>query len=153
MDDPLARALVSVRVTSKAGAGASLFARKRKSDLGPGWSFDIEEPQLTGAEYFLGALAADALGAFRRVTTERRLVVDEVEVRAEVTLANPLALLGVIGAPGQPHYESILLQVYVGSAAPTAALQTAWNDAMGRAPMVITMRRATRLEITLQVTP
>ncbi len=152
MTDSLDRALVSVRITAEAGGSVSLYARKEKAVIGRGWSFDIAEPRLSGAEVFLGALASDLVGLFARIAAQRRLAVDEIEAKLSAELADPLALLGVVGASGEPRYEAIRLRAYVGGSAAPALLEEAWEEALRRAPLYNTLRRATLVEARMQVT-
>jgi len=152
MTDSLERALVSVRITAEAAGGVSLYARKEKALIGRGWSFDIAEPRLSGAEVFLGALASDVVGLFARIASERRLGIDEIEAKLSAELAAPLALLGVVGATGQPRYDAIRLRVYVGGQADPRLLRQAWNDALQRAPLFNTLRHATLVDAEMQVT-
>ncbi len=152
MNDSLDRALVSVRITAEPGGSVSLYARKEKAVIGRGWSFDIAEPRLSGAEVFLGALASDVVGLFARIAADRRLAVDEIEAKLSAELSAPLALLGVVGSSGEPRYESIRLRAYVGGSADPARLREAWDDALRRAPLYNTLRRATTVEARMQMT-
>ena len=152
MSDSLQRALVSVRITAEPGGSISLYARKEKAVIGRGWSFDIAEPRLSGAEILLGALASDVVGLFARIAARQRLGIDEIEARLTAELADPLTLLGVVGADGDPHYREIHLRAYVGGTAHPVRLQDAWQDALRRAPLYNTLRRATRVEARLQIT-
>jgi hypothetical protein len=138
MTDSLERALVSVRITAEKG--------------GRGWSFDIAETRLSGAEVFLGALASDVVGLFARIAAQRRLGIDEIEAKLSVELANPLVLLGVVGARGEARYEAIRLRAYVGGSADPARLEEAWQEALRRAPLYNTLLRATTVEARMQVT-
>lgn len=152
MTDSLDRALVSVRITAEAGGGISLYARKEKAVIGRGWSFDLAEPRLSGAEVFLGALASDVVGLFARIAAQRRLGVDEIEAKLSAELAAPLALLGVVGSSGEPHYQTIRLRAFVGGSAEPARLEEAWDETLRRAPLYNTLRRATTVDARMQVT-
>ena len=151
MSDWLQRAPVGVRVSSKRGEQVAVFARSQRTVLGRGWSFDIAEPEMTGAETLLGLLAADVIGLFLEIAKRRRVVVDEVEATVKAELADPLVLLGVVGAEGEPRYDSFTLRAFAGSAAPEAALREIWDEALSRSPLANTLRRAATLEATLQV--
>ncbi len=153
MSDSLQRAPVGVRVSAKQGERVTLFARSQRAVLGKGWSFDIAEPEMTGAELLLGALAADVIGLFFDLARRRRVAVDEVEATVKAELADPLVHLGVVGAEGEPRYESFSLRAYAGSAAPAAVLQEIWAEALRRAPLANTLRRAATLETILQISP
>ena len=66
--------------------------------------------------------------------------------------AAPLALLGVVGSAGEPHYTAIRLRAYVGGSADPARLRETWDEALRRAPLYNTLRRATTVEAQMQVT-
>lgn len=152
MHDSLQRALVSVRaITTKAG-GVTVYARSHQAVFGRGWSFDIKEPAMTGAEMLLGALAADVLELFLRLARQQRLTVDEMEASLQAELSDPLVHLGVIGAEGEPRYSSFTVKVYAGSPAPAAALLGVWEEAVRRAPLLNTLRRAAPVHLTFQQT-
>ncbi|HWB07231.1 MAG TPA: OsmC family protein [Verrucomicrobiales bacterium] len=153
MADWIQRAPVGVRVTAKSGERVSVFARSHRAVLGKGWSFDIAEPEMTGAELLLGALASDVIGLFFELAKKRRAPVDEVEATVKGELADPLVHLGVIGAEGEPRYSSFTLRAYAGSSAPEELLQEIWREALRRAPLANTLRRAAALEAALQISP
>lgn len=152
MTDSLQRALVSVRASAEKTGGVTLYARKDKISIGRGWSFDIADPRLSGAETLLGALASDVIGLFARLAAERRLGVDEVEAKLTAELASPLALLGVVGATGEPWYEAIRLRAYVGGSADPQSLSEVWDETLRRAPLYNTLRRATIVDAQMQLT-
>lgn len=108
---------------------------------------------MTGAELLLGALASDVIGLFFDLAKRRRVAVDEVEATVKAELADPLVHLGVVGAEGEPRYENFSLRAWAGSAAPEAVLQEIWTDALRRAPLANTLRRAAGMEASLQVSP
>ena len=151
MHDSLQRASVGVRITAKDPGRISVFARAHRVVMGKGWSFDIAEPEMTGAEMLMGAVAADVVGLFLTLAKKRRLVVDEVEATVRAELLDPLVHLGVEGAQGEPRYGSFSLKAFAGSAAPAAELQAVWAEALRRAPLANTLRRAGELEAILQI--
>lgn len=108
---------------------------------------------MTGAELLLSALASDVIGLFLDLAKRRRVAVDEVEATVKSELTDPLVYLDVVGAEGEPRYEKFSLRAYAGSAAPEAVLQEIWSDALRRAPLANTLRRAATIESLLQVSP
>lgn len=108
---------------------------------------------MTGAETLLGLLAADVIGLFLELAAKRRVAVDEVEATVKAELADPLVHLGVHGAEGEPRYDSFVLRAYAGSSAADAVLQEIWTEALRRAPLANTLRRAASVEAILQVSP
>jgi len=92
------------------------------------------------------------VGLFARIAAERRLAIDDIEAKLSAELSAPLSLLGVIGSSGEPRYESIRLRAYVGGSADPARLHEAWDEALRRAPLFNTIRRATTVEAQIQIT-
>ena len=151
MSDTLQRALVSVRASARQGERVTIYARSHKASLGKGWSFDVAEPELTGAELLLGALASDVIGLFLDLTARRRAVVDEIEATVKAELHDPLVYLGVVGAEGEPRYNSFSLCAWAGSSAGEPLLQQIWAEALRRAPLANTLRRAAAVDAVLKV--
>jgi hypothetical protein len=149
-DSPL-RALVSVRTVLAPKQPVKVFARAHKAELGKAWSFDIQEPTITGAESLLGLLASDVLGLFMDICRKQRIIIDEVEATVKAELIDPLAHLGVIGADGSPRYDFISLKAFIGSSASAAAVEAAWQLALARAPLAQTLRRAATVEFSYQI--
>jgi hypothetical protein len=152
MSDSLQKALVSVRTTAKPGSGVTVFSRKCSTTLGKGWSFDIEEPNLTGAETLLGLLASDVLGLFLELCKKQRVLIDEVEATVKAELTAPLVHLGVIGAQGEPRYQAFQLRAYIGTAAPSSTLDSLWAETLRRAPLANTLRQSADLSASYQIT-
>ena len=111
----------------------------------------MAEPDLTGAELLLGALASDVIGLFLELAARRRVTVDEVEATVKAELADPLVYLGVAGAAGEPRYDSFSLRAYAGSSAADLLLQELWGEALRRSPLANTLRRAATMEAILKV--
>jgi OsmC-like protein len=149
MSDALDRALVSVRVVSQTGSSSSVFARAHRATIGKPWSFDSAEPELTGAELLLGALANDVLSLFFSLARSRRIAVDQAEATVQAELAGCLEYLGVIGATGLPHYQLFSVRAYIESPATSHELQEIWDLAVRRAPLLNTLRRSTDVDVNV----
>lgn len=152
MNDPLSTALVSVRSTYRGKDGTVTLARTHEVARGSAPSFDSKHPLPTSIELLLAALAADLLGTFGRLTAQRRLLLDNTEAVLKATLADPLAYLGVVGAPGIPRLTAIHFKAHVGTPAPQADVRSAWQDAVQRSPLVNTLRPNTNLTLELAFT-
>ena len=152
MNDPLSTALVSVRSTYRGKDGTVTLARAHEVAHGSALSFDSKHPLPTSLELLLAALAADVLGTFGRVADQRRLILDNTEAVVKATLADPLAYLGVVGAPGIPRLTDIHLKAHVGTPAPHADVRDAWDDAVQRSPLVNTLRPSLYLTLELDFT-
>lgn len=152
MDDPLATALVSVRSTYRGKDGTVTVARTHEVARAAGVSFDSKESLPTSLELFLAAVAADVLGAFGRLARQRRLPLDEAEAVLKATLADPLAVLGVVGAPGTPRMAALHFKLHLGTPAPQHAVRAAWEEAVRRSPLLNTLHPSLKLTLDLAFT-
>jgi hypothetical protein len=151
MSNPLRSATASIRAAVSKDEQVKLYARGNMATLGKGWSFDIAEPAVTGAETMLGVLAADVLGLFVRLAKQQRIVVDEVEATLSVQLTDPLVHLGVIGAEGATSYEKFSLRAYLGTSAPEPQIRALWELALLRAPLYQTLHRTGLVTAEMQL--
>ena len=152
MPDTLRQASAAVRASVSPNEQVKVYARGQMTTLSKGWSFDIAEPAMTGAETLLGVLVSDVLGLFARLAKRSRVLVDEVEATASLVLVDPLVHLGVIGAEGQPRYETFVLRAYLGTSAPESTVRQLWEEALRRAPLYQTLHRAGLVEAHFQLT-
>jgi hypothetical protein len=151
MFNPLRTASASIRAAVSKDEQVKVYARGHMATQGKGWSFDIAEPAVTGAETMLGVLAADVLGLFVRLAKQQRIIVDEVEATLSVQLADPLVHLGVIGAEGATHYEKFVLRAYLGTSVPEPQIRALWDTALLRAPLYQTLLRAGLATAEMQI--
>ena len=149
MADLRQRTLVSVRAICNHPSSTKVFARSACAEFGVPFSFDRAEPNLTGAESLLGLLAADVAGLFSKVALQRRLGVDGIEITGRAELDNSLGYLGVLGAEGTPTYQSFQLKVFIESTEPIEELEAAWTEAIARAPLCNTLKRASQVDIEM----
>lgn len=152
MDDPLSTALVSVRSTYRGKGGTVTLARSHEVARASGLSFDSKEPLPTSIELMLAAVAADVFGIFGRLAGQRRLTLDDTEAVLKATLADPLAYLGVVGAPGTTRLISLHFRAHVGTPAPHVEVSAAWDEALRRSPLLNTLRPAVKLTLELTFT-
>ena len=139
-----------VRVRSTGHGRATAYVRQHQFAVGEPIQFDAEADAVAGLEYVLGALGADLVAGLQRAARRRRLAVDQVEAVVSGRLDNPLTYLGVVGESGHPGLERVVARVYVGADDDEAALQEAWQEALGRSPFVGVLARAVELDLTLE---
>ncbi len=152
MPNTLRQASAAVRASVSPNEQVKVYARGQMTTLGKGWSFDIAEPAMTGAETLLGVLVSDVLGLFTRLARRARVSVDEVEATATVQLVDPLVHLGVIGSEGTPRYEAFILRAYLGTSASESTVRHLWEETLRRAPLYQTLHRAGLVKAHFQLT-
>jgi hypothetical protein len=120
-------------------------------DVGPSLDFGATNAAPAALEAFLGTVAADLLSHFTDLCHRRRLPIDQIEARIDGTLGNALVALNVVGETGDPGLESIVISVSVTSPSKDSLLRAAWDEALLRAPLLVTLRRATSLTTELRI--
>lgn len=141
------------RVSPEGPRRASVYARKHSFLVGAPLDFDQEGDTVSALEYLLGALGADVLNGFRAEAERRRLPLDQVEVKVEGRLDNPLTYLNVVGETGHPGLSHASVMVYASSPAPEQSLREAWAESLDRSPLVCTLRPSVALALDLRIVP
>jgi len=140
----------TVRVTAVPQGGVRAHVRKFSFEAGAPLSFDVEHPAVTALEYLLGALGVDIASGIRHLARKRRVEVDDVEVVVHGRLGDPLRFLRAVGAEGDPALEWIEAKVYISSLEDERIVSSLWDEVLAVAPVVNTLRKATRLDLVYQ---
>jgi uncharacterized OsmC-like protein len=140
----------TVRVTASATRQAKVHARKHAFELGEPVSFDPKHPPVTAFEYLLGAIGAEMAGGVRHLGRKLRVDVRDVEVLVHARLFDPLNFLRVVDRKGDPRIESVEVKVYIGSVDDDSAVGALWEELLDISPVINTLRRAVRLDISYE---
>jgi hypothetical protein len=143
----------SVRVRPGPNGQAVASARSNLFTLCGQASFKETDPSPSAVEYLLGILGGDLLTGFAGQAKRLDILLYGMEVTVSGCLNNPLVHLGVIGEEGHPGFEAISGTLYVSADAEEEELQSVWQEALKRSPLVNTLRRAVTLNLALQVMP
>jgi len=138
-----------LRAHRGAQPGVKLHARNvTLTGLGrASWDAAAEHP--SALDYLLAALATDLLSGFDLETRRAGGVLDEVELRLEAFLANPLVVAGVVGEEGGPRLASIRGSLYVRSGAGEDEVRAAWQRARDGAPVLSSLAPGVAVDIAL----
>lgn len=143
---------VRVRSSGASAGAATAYARVHSFEVGSALPFDPDEGRVTALEYVLGALGADLVGGFRALARKRRLAIDEVEATVDATLENALTHLGVVGESGHPGLLRVVIRVHVATLEPEDAVRAVFDVALERSPLLHTIVKAAKVEVTMTVT-
>jgi len=111
------------------------------------WDAAAEHP--SALDFLLAALATDLLSGLDQESRRAGLALDEVELRAEAFLENPLVVAAVIGEEGSPRVASIRGSLYVRSLSAEDEIRAAWQRACQRAPVLTTLAPTLAIDIVL----
>jgi uncharacterized OsmC-like protein len=124
--------------------------RKHSFTVGAPLSFDTEYGAITALEYLLGALGAELVGGIQTVARRRRVEVDNIEIVVHGALHNPMVYLRVVGEVGDAGIRSIEARVYISSLDDEARVRAVWVEVLETSPILNTLTKAVRLDLTYQ---
>lgn len=140
----------TLRVTAVQPSGSTAHARKHSFSTGAPISFDAEYGAITALEYLLGALGADLVGGIQTVARRRRVEIDDIEVVVHGALHNPMVYLRVVGEVGDAGIRAIEARVYISSLDDEARVRAVWAEVLETSPIVNTLTKAVKLDLTYQ---
>lgn len=141
----------TARVTSRPDGRADVRVRKRSFEVGAPLSFDSAYDGVTALEHLLGALGADLVNGLRARAKKRRVEIDSAEATVEAALNNPLMYLDVVGEQGTTAVETISARLFISTAASEADMKTLWAETLERSPLVNTLQRSLKLDLSYKV--
>jgi hypothetical protein len=109
------------------------------------WNAAAEHP--SALDYLLAAVATDLVsGLFEEAGRE----LQDVELRLEAFLENPLVVARVVGEEGSPRVARIRGSLYVHA---SEGIRDAWQRARQRSPVLASLAPETRIDIELKELP
>ena len=147
MDEWAIRAVSVGRRETKLYAGNTTLVAGVQLNLQP------SSERESAFELMLSALAAYVIEGFRAQLEKRGVNPFGLELLLKAKLDNPLVHLGVIGESGDPGASSITATIYVSAEAEEPDLEQALDDALARAPVFSTLKRAVMIDLKLAVLP
>ncbi len=115
------------------------------------WDVAAEHPSAT--DYLLAALATDLLSGLADESRRASQALDDLELRLEAFLENPLVVAGVIGEEGSPRVAAIRGSLYVGSGASEAEVRALWQQTRTRSPVLASLAPDVSVDIELKLVP
>jgi uncharacterized OsmC-like protein len=137
-------------MTAVQPSGSTVHVRKHSFTTGAPISFDAEYDAITALEYLLGAVGADLVGGIQTVARRRRVEVDDIEVVVHGLLHNPMVYLRVVGEVGDAGIRAIEARVYISSLDDEARVHAMWTEVLETSPIVNTLSKAVKLNLTYQ---
>jgi hypothetical protein len=141
----------SVRVSARDRQGASVYARKRRFDVGTPLAFDVEADRTSAFEYALGAIGADLVVGMKDQCRRRRLEVDSVEALITGELDNALVHLGVVGEDGHPGVAKLSLKIFVETLEEEDEIRKVWEQTLERSPLYCTFSSLAHFDLKLEI--
>jgi len=107
------------------------------------WDAAAEHP--SALDYLLAAVATDLVSGL--CEESKSLSLEDVELRLEAFLENPLVVARVVGEEGSPRVALIRGSLYV---AGEGEIKEAWQRALERSPVLASLAPETKIDIELK---
>ena len=111
------------------------------------WAPAAEHP--SALDHLLAALAIDLVSGLGEEAWRVGAVLDDIELRLEAFLENPLVVAGVVGEEGSPRLRAIRGSLYVGAGCGEAELRVLWQRSCARAPVLASLAPGVSVDIIL----
>ena len=105
------------------------------------WDAAAEHP--SALDYLLAAVATDLVSGLFQEARD----LDDVELRLEAVLENPLVVARVVGEEGSPRVALLRGSLYVAGG---DDLRDAWQRALERSPVLASLAPQTKIDIELK---
>ena len=107
-------------------------------------SWDAQSPHASALDFLLAAVATDLVSGMAKAA-------EDLELRLEAFLENPLVVAGVVGEDGSPRVARIRGSLYVRSDSPD--LHEAWRRVRAGSPVLASLAPEVAIDIQLKEIP
>jgi len=104
---------ISFRRTSSDLSSVKIYTNKNSFQIEKQISFDSEYKPISSLEYFAGSVLSSILLTLLEQSSKRGSIIEEMEGVLNLSLENPLSLIGVKGYDEEPFISKISLTVYL----------------------------------------
>ncbi|MDI4644623.1 hypothetical protein [Cohnella hashimotonis] len=137
---------MNFRGTSADLSSVKIYTNKNSVHVEKQISFDSEYKPITSLEYFAGSVLSSILLAFLE-RPNRGSVVEEIEGVLNLSLENPLSLVGVKGYEEEPRITKMTVTVFLYVDLEDKAFDDFCSGALARSPIYNTLKRSMSLEV------
>ncbi len=118
-----------MRVRTDRKGSARGYAGKGSLELGTRLSFSEADDRFDPLRALLLSLCAELAGRLTAEMARARAVLDDLEMVARLWLDDPMAAIGVVGAPGDGRVRRIEVSAFASTPDGDPVLQAAWRRA------------------------
>lgn len=138
---------MNFRGTSNDLSSVKIYTNKNSVQIDKQISFDSEYKPITSLEYFAGSVLSSILLSFLERSNKKGSVVEEIEGVLNLSLENPLFLLGVKGYEEEPLISKMTVTVFLYVDLEDKAFDDYCLNALAHCPIYNTLKRSMALEV------
>jgi 6-phosphogluconate dehydrogenase (decarboxylating) len=138
---------ISFRGTSNDLSTVKIYTNKNGFQIEKQISFDSEYKPISSLEYFAGSVLSSILLSFLEQSKKRGSIIEEMEGVLNLSLENPLSLIGVKGYDEEPLISKMTVIVYLYVDLEDKAFDDFCANALAKSPIYNTLKRSMELEV------
>ena len=139
--------VAAFRGTSIDLSTVKIYTNKNSIPIEKQISFDSEYEPVTSLEYFAGSVLSSILLSLLEQSKRRGSIIEEIEGVLNLSLENPLSMIGVRGYEEEPLIRKMSVTVYLYADLEDGALDEFCLGALAKSPIYNTLKRSMELEV------
>lgn len=138
---------MNFRGTSNDLSSVKVFTNKNSFQIEKQISFDSEYNQISSLEYFAGSVLSSIILTLLDQSRKRGSIIEEIEGILNLSLENPLSLVGVRGYDEEPFIRKITVTVFLFADLEDNDFDNFCFRALKNSPIYNTLKRSMELEV------
>ncbi|WP_458414848.1 OsmC family protein [Schinkia sp. CFF1] len=138
---------MNFRGTSNDLSSVKIYTNKNSFQIEKQISFDSEYEQISSLEYFAGSVLSSILLTLLEQSKKNGSIIEEIEGVLNLSLVNPLTLLGVRGYDEEPSISKITVTVFLFADLEESEFFDFCNLALHNSPVYNTLKKSMELEV------
>ncbi len=141
---------MSFRGTSNDLSSVKIYTNKNSFQIEKQISFDSECKEITSLEYFAGSVLSSIILTFLEQSKKRGPIIEEIEGVLNLSLDNPLSLVGVKGYDEEPFIRKITVAVFLFVDLEDNDFDDFCFRALKNSPIYNTLKRSMEMEVVFK---
>lgn len=141
---------MNFRGTSNDLSSVKIYTNKNSMEIEKQISFDSEYEQVSSLEYFAGSVLSSILLALLEQSKKRDSIIEEIEGVLNLSLENPLSLLGVRGYDEEPFINKMTVTVYLYADLEDDDFSNFCHNALNHSPVYNTLKRTMDFDVVFK---
>jgi hypothetical protein len=138
---------MNFRGTSNDLASVKFYTNKNCFQIEKQISFDSEYKPISSLEYFAGSVLSSMLLALLEQSKRRGSIIEEIEGVLNLSLENPLSLIGVKGYEEEPFISQMTVTIFLYVELEGKAFDDFCTGALANSPIYNTLKRSMELSV------
>lgn len=138
---------MTFRGTSNDLTAVKIYTNKNSFQIDKQLSFDSEYKPISSMEYFAGSVLSSVLLTLLEQSEKRGSIIEEIEGVLNLSLANPLSMIGVKGYDKEPFISKMTVTVFLYVDLEDIAFDDFCWGALANSPIYNTLKRSMNFEV------